>query len=415
MSRPLSSTFDANDCDSLPCRQVGGDAFIFWLTSSFCAVLLVGRHVLPTVSARHVHIPSDEQFLERRRRGLSRYLEFLANHPIMKHDKAIKAFLTETTMDYSTWRKMNTSSLTIDSTTTDEASLIGKISTSQESLIPISFESILSTLKESLPSLIEALTRFCALLERINYRNEQNNADLIRVRMAFDSFGEIYKGLNSGSSSSTSSSTTTSNTTGGINNANHAGRPKEIEEETMILNRDIGMFSENMGRIAELQEGNISGSGKTEEVGERGGAEGGGRIEMLERDLKFQRDIWRSLLQLLNKYETRLKHDNIDKIKKKIEISQSRYSTINNTPVANRKNNSEEEMKKLINSIQDDQNEIQRLLNRRVFFKWSIVGEIRWIWRCSTLIRVNMSDWIKRENKVGFSLITILLMCTLGK
>ena len=321
------------------------------------------------VSSRHVHIASDGQFLERRRRGLTRYIESVANHPIMKHDKAVKAFLTET-MEFQVWRKIHLSRVTIDITLNDEASLIGKLTTSQESLIPTSFESILATLKESLPSLIDSLTRLCALIERINYRNEQNSSDLIRARLALDSFGEIYKGLNNG--------------------GYHSGRSREIEEETLIFNRDILKLSENIGNIAELQENNTN-----------------GRSEALERDLKLQRDLWRSLLILLNKYESKLKHDNIDKIKKKIETSQNRYSTLNNIPSQTRKMKEEEEMKKIILQIEEDQNEIERLLNRRAFFKWSITGEIRFIWRLSTLMRVIISDWTIRENKVslGFTLL----------
>jgi len=312
-----------------------------------------------------VHIASDGQFLERRRRGLTRYIEFIANHPIMKHDKAVKAFFSET-MEFSSWRKVHSSSLIIDTTTNDEAALIGKLSSSQESLIPTSFDSILATLRESLPSLIDSLTRFCALLERINYRNEQNYSDLVRTRLALDSFSEIYKGLNNGG------------------NSNHAGRPKEIEEETLFFNRDVLKLSENIGNIVELQEEVIH-----------------TRNEGLERDLKLQRDLWRSLLILLNKYESKLKHDNIDKIKKRIEQSQSRYSTLNNIQSSNRKHKEEEEMKKLVNGIENDQNEIERLLNRRMFFRWCITAEIRLIWRLSTLMRVGMSEWMMRENKVG--------------
>ena len=281
----------------------------------------------------------------------------------MKHDKAVKAFLTET-MEFQVWRKIHLSSLTIDIALNDEASLLGKLTNSQETLIPTSFDSILATLKESLPGLIDSLTRLCALLERINYRNEQNSSDLVRARLALDSFGEIYKGLSNG--------------------GHHAGRPKEIEEETLIFNRDILKLSENIGNIAELQESNTN-----------------GRVEDLERDLKLQRDLWRSLLILLSKYESKLKHDNIDKIKKKIEASQNRYSTLNNTPNQTRKPKEEEEMKRIITQIEDEQNEIERLLNRRAFFKWSITGEIRFIWRYSTLMRVVASDWTMRENKVS--------------
>lgn len=315
-----------------------------------------------------MHIPSDEQFLLRRRRGLSRYLNLLINHPIYKNDKVVRAFFNETSLDFTSWRKVHNSEIAITDGVNDEASLIGKLSTSQESLIPTSFDSILATLREALPGLIESLTRLCALMERINHRAQQNADDLLRLRLSFDSFNEYYKGLNGGGGN------------------NHAARPREIEEETMILYRDLNKLSGELGTMAELAESHIAGF-ENETI--------------LENKLKLQRDLWRSLLALLNKYESKLKHDNIDKIKKRIESNQSKYSSINNTPLQNRKSNADEEMKKIIRNIEEDQNEIERLLNRRAFYKWTTTAEIRLAWRWSTLLRVDISELAMEENKVG--------------
>lgn len=326
------------------------------------------------VSARHVHIASDEQFLLRRRRGLSRYLNVLINHPIYKHDKIVSTFFnndqSSSSIDFSAYKKIHQNDqFVITEGINDEASLIGKLSTSQESLIPISttFESILSTLRESLPGLIESLTRLCALIERINYRSLQNQSDLMRARLSFDSFAETYKGLSNGS--------------------HHASRPREIEEETTILNRDLNHLSDKIGIMNELTESHV-GNFENEII--------------LEERMKLQRDLWRSLLVLLTKYESKLKHDNIDKIKKRIEGYQSKYSTINNTPISNRKANADEEMKKLVKNIEDDQNEIERLFNRRVFYEWSILAEVRFVWRWSTVLRVDLADLASEENKVSF-------------
>lgn len=50
------------------------------------------------VSARHIQLSStasEEQFLERRRKGLARYLTFAANHPVLRKERLIHVFLNE--------------------------------------------------------------------------------------------------------------------------------------------------------------------------------------------------------------------------------------------------------------------------------------------------------------------------------
>lgn len=334
-------------------------------------------------------IASDEQFLERRRRGLTRYLTLVANHPILKHDKAVKAFLTET-MDFSTWRKIHHEELQIsEHNKNDEASLIGKLSNSQESLIPTTIETIVQTLRESLPELIEGLTRFCSLIERINYRNEMNANDFIRCKLSFDSFGEIYKGLSNSSSGGSS---------------NYSGRSRELDEEILYLNKDLKRFSdEALGKVGERMEIQYREN----------------ESELLEGKLKMQRDIWRALFGLLNRYENKLKHDDVEKLKKKIESKQARYTTLqskrrNNLQAQAQQHESvnantgggttskeEEEMKRILQEITSYQDDISRLLDRRAFFKWALMAEIRYTWRMSSLIRVDLSDWIGMESRVS--------------
>lgn len=339
-------------------------------------------------------IASDEQFLERRRRGLTRYLALVANHPILKHDKAVKAFLTET-MDFSTWRKIHHEEVQIsEHDKNDEASLIGKLSNSQESLIPTTIETIVQTLRESLPELIEGLTRFCSLIERINYRNEMNANDFIRCKLSFDSFSEIYKGLSNSSS-------------GG--NSNYSGRSKELDEEILYLNKDLKRFSdEALGKVGERMEIQYREN----------------ESELLEGKLKMQRDTWKALFGLLNRYENKLKHDDIEKIKRKIETKQARYTTLqtkrrsnnlqaqaqsqnsnNNTTGSSTPSKEEEEMKKILQEITSYQDDISRLLDRRAFFKWALMAEIRYTWRMSSLIRVDLSDWIGMESRVSVVII----------
>lgn len=45
------------------------------------------------------HAFADQQFLERRRRGLTRYSEAVLNHPVFKIDPVVQTFFTEPSVD----------------------------------------------------------------------------------------------------------------------------------------------------------------------------------------------------------------------------------------------------------------------------------------------------------------------------
>ncbi|KAG6879238.1 hypothetical protein C0992_004231 [Termitomyces sp. T32_za158] len=76
-------------------------------------------------------IGADEQFLEQRRRGLARALNFVVNHPIIKDDGLLAVFLTESSLE--TWRKHTTVSL-------DEESVSKRVDRIEEMTIPSDFE-----------------------------------------------------------------------------------------------------------------------------------------------------------------------------------------------------------------------------------------------------------------------------------
>jgi sorting nexin-8 len=63
---------------------------------------------LATVSG--VHLAADEGFLERRRRGLQRFINAVVNHPVLRNDNLVNTFLTEKS-DLSLWRKSTPVSL----------------------------------------------------------------------------------------------------------------------------------------------------------------------------------------------------------------------------------------------------------------------------------------------------------------
>lgn len=278
--------------------------------------------------------------------------------------------------------------ITITRPEDDETHTSGRLTQAQEASIPTSLESSILGLRESVPGIIETLTRLSGLLERIVNREAANSADLLRTRMGLDSFSEMYSALGeAGSSSMTATNGSDADTLGhrrasssrGSNEGTGVragrvggGRPKEIEEDSLILKRDVFRFGEALSSLCEQTEQRCASF----------------EDSTLE-DIKLQRDSWRALAMLLDRYETRLKHDGLEKVKKRIEASQTRYATLQ----AAAKPNWHEEGQRLLSSIESDQDTVSKLLDRRGFLRYSVAQEIRWAWRWSAMLQDHLARW----------------------
>ncbi|KAL1674036.1 hypothetical protein EV122DRAFT_269814 [Schizophyllum commune] len=108
-------------------------------------------------------IGPDEYFIEQRRRGLARVLNFIVNHPVIKDDALLGVFLTEPS--FEVWRKQN-------SVTLDEESASKRIDRVEEMAIPSDLEDKLSLVRAQVPLLIEHWQRACILAERIVKKRE---------------------------------------------------------------------------------------------------------------------------------------------------------------------------------------------------------------------------------------------------
>lgn len=51
--------------------------------------------------ASHHHRLEDSAFLERRRKGLSRFINALVRHPVLRNDEVVTRFLTEPSVRYT--------------------------------------------------------------------------------------------------------------------------------------------------------------------------------------------------------------------------------------------------------------------------------------------------------------------------
>ncbi|KAK6465953.1 Mvp1 protein [Scheffersomyces coipomensis] len=115
----------------------------------------------------------DSQFLQRRRRGLHRFLNQLVKHPILREEPVVVTFLTVPT-DISTWRKQ----AKIDSSIEFKGE---KISTNFINVIwpkiGVEFLKNWSSAEHSITKLIEVWTKIVLLVERYEKRQQQISYD----------------------------------------------------------------------------------------------------------------------------------------------------------------------------------------------------------------------------------------------
>lgn len=136
--------------------------------------------LLPSLPPKR--IGPDQAFLEQRRKGLKRFINFIANHPILKEDGAVNVFLTQPG-PFETWRKRNRVNL-------DEESTQKKLDKAAEMRIPSDLDTKLDLLRASLPHLVESYAKLVMIAEKAVKRMEAAAADQARMAMTLATLSE---------------------------------------------------------------------------------------------------------------------------------------------------------------------------------------------------------------------------------
>ncbi|KAG8974604.1 Sorting nexin mvp1 [Tulasnella sp. 425] len=145
-----------------------------------CLVRRYPFRILPALPPKR--IGGDAGFLEQRRRGLVRWINFVVNHPILAADGVLLAFLTE--QSFENWKK-HSSAISYE-----EESVSKRIDRVEEMSIPADLEEKMNVLRSKLPDLIEQWTRICAIAERIWRRREAVASDLSRLNLSLSALTE---------------------------------------------------------------------------------------------------------------------------------------------------------------------------------------------------------------------------------
>ncbi|TFK39780.1 hypothetical protein BDQ12DRAFT_711883 [Crucibulum laeve] len=327
-------------------------------------------------------IGPDEHFLEQRRRGLLRALNFVINHPIIKDDGVLAVFLTEPS--FEAWRKHASVSL-------DEESASKRVDRIEEMTIPSDLEEKLAVVRGKLNPLIEQWQRICILAERIIKRRE---AAAVRSPPAFrraylpTHFTLPHLSPSSATSSlpgSSSSIMSESNMAGSLNQSIFGvfNSPSDSQPQG-----DLARLTNTLRAVIEVNEPCWRGDDCELSNGVRQGLEhvamhAQRHSEMSEmrtrtlldttlETLKSQRDLYLATRDLFIRHD-RLSVDQVERLKKRVETNGTKLDGIR----AAQKDGWQEEVDRLTAIIEKDQATIAAQLSRRVFIRACMWHELR--------------------------------------
>ncbi|OAR00313.1 hypothetical protein LLEC1_01025 [Akanthomyces lecanii] len=279
--------------------------------------------VLPLLPPKRVavngnHLSNDGAFIEKRRRGLSRFINALVRHPILSQEQLVVMFLTVPT-ELAVWRKQAT--ISVQDEFTDKALPPGL-----EDSLPRTLEELFTKTRSGVVRSAELYINVCNIMDRLVKRTEGVAADHARVAMSLASLTE------------TSADTYATDT-----------------NEVPLLNDGLTAMSRHLRTCQSLLED-----------------ESKGWDEGVLEDLKRQRDALVSVRDMFERRD-RLDKDNIPSLERRIQTNETKLATLRGKPEGAVKPG---EIDRAAENIIKDKESIVQQHNRSIFVKQCVRDEL---------------------------------------
>ncbi|CAG8484212.1 3753_t:CDS:10 [Funneliformis mosseae] len=313
----------------------------WWLME--CLVKRYPFRILPALPPKKIGVVNgfyftvDETFLEKRRKGLTRFLNFITRHPVLRNDALVEIFLTEQSI--AEWRKNNTPDL-------EEEYIKKQITPEMEANIPDNLDERLSKVYNKLDDAIEHYRNMCNLMERMARRQEGMAADYMRYSLALNSLIEKEKGCY-------------------IDDCYNCSQVVHGLEQVSIHFQKTGAVMEDAA-IATL--------------------------DTVLENLKRHRDLLVSFRETFERRD-RLAVDTIETLNSRIETNQAKL-----TPLAGVKD-AEPEVDRLTNVIQKDRTDIELQRKRKIFLRHCFYAELTLFHKSSAFISLLYQNFVNDQIK----------------
>ncbi|KAK4223917.1 putative sorting nexin mvp-1 [Podospora fimiseda] len=300
--------------------------------------------ILPLLPPKRVavngnHLSNDGAFIEKRRRGLARFLNALVKHPILSQEQLVVMFLTVPT-ELSVWRKQATISV--------QDEFAGRpLPPGLEDSLPRTLEELFQRTRAGVKRSSELYIGVCNIMDRLVKRAEGVAADHARVALSLTSLTEV----------SADTYATDAN-------------------DVPLLNDGLQAMSRHLRTAQSLMEDEA-----------RAWDEG-----VLE-DLKRQRDALVSLRDLFDRRE-RLDKDNIPFLERRIATNENKLAALRAKPEVK-----PGEVEKVVEAIIKDKESIVSQHNRSVFVKECLRDELVYFQHTQYNVSRWNQDWAQERVK----------------
>lgn len=295
--------------------------------------------LIPELPPKKITSNSDVQFLERRRRGLIRFINQIMKHPILRSESLVLMFLTVPT-DLSSWRKH------ANYDTTEEYKDV-KISQRFLNLWDASIKQLWMDAQVIIKDAFESWTKLTVLVERFEKRSQQIAQDNERFQKILEDFKKTTPVLYS------------------------------------VENSDISSINEHL-RIA----GKHLSDSKQLLDDESQNIENG-----IVQDFKTYGDYLNSISGLFERYD-RLGGNQIEQLTKKVQFNQQKLNELNGKPDARGV-----EVDRYSEAIKRDKIEIENQTNRDWLIKETVLSEFVLFQETQYQITKIFQDWVADKLK----------------
>ncbi|KAF9995707.1 Sorting nexin mvp1 [Modicella reniformis] len=318
---------------------------------------------LPSLPPKRLGV-GDEVFLERRLRGLTRFMNALMRHPVLRDDPLVVSFLTEP-VELAIWRK------NVVVSTEDEFTSQLPISEDLSGHVPSNLDVQLEVIKTRLPALVDYVRSMVHVMDRIQKRTEATAADYMRYSLAIHALADCERQC-------------------------HLNECYNCEQLSQGYNK-IGSHMNKTSSILEEQAKSLQRS-------------------MVE-DLKRLRDLQISLMELLQRYERSREAGIIETLRKRITANETKLKAVQASAVAaaaaaaaggNQDAGDlsafESQIEKVGASIASDRVELEVLLQRVVLQRYTLWMEITYFHKNQALIATMYQRFVQEQTKTSQSL-----------
>ncbi|EEY21701.1 sorting nexin mvp-1 [Verticillium alfalfae VaMs.102] len=302
--------------------------------------------VLPLLPPKRVavngnHLSNDGAFIEKRRRGLARFLNAVVRHPILGQEQLVIMFLTVPT-ELTVWRKQATISV--------QDEFVGRtLPPGLEDSLPATLEELFDRSRTGVRRSAELYINVCNIMDRLVKRSDGVAADHARIALSLQSLTEL-------------------------SNDTYATDTNDVP----LLNDGLTAMGKHLKTCQSLMED----ESKAWDQG------------VLE-DLKRQRDSLVAIREMFERRD-RLDKDNIPYLERRIQTNESKLANLRGKPDGLVKPG---EIEKVVEAIIKDKESIVNQHNRSIFVKECIRDEL--IYFQSTQYHVSRwnQDWAQERVK----------------